>query len=148
MTATSASSHPSRPAPRSLARAAGFTLIELLVVFVLIGLVTALVAPAGIRAIENAGRRGALADLNALLAALPLRAYRSGAPLTIDAAGLRAQLPDAPENFVIETNAPLTYAANGMAAGGEVRAGFPDGGWVGFTVAPVTGVVTRTDAQP
>ena len=116
--------------------------------FVLIALVTGLVVPAGIRAIENAGRRGALADLNALLAALPLRAYRSGAPLTIDAAGLRAQLSDAPQNFVIETGAPLAYAANGMATGGEVRAGFSDGNWVAFTVAPVTGVVTRSDGPP
>ena len=116
--------------------------------FVLIGLITGLVAPAGIRAIENAGRRGALADLNALLAALPLRAYSSGRPLTIDAAGLRAQLPDAPENFVIETGATLVYAANGMAVGGEVRAGFSDGNWQTFTVAPVTGAVTRVGAVP
>ncbi len=143
MTATSGSCRRSSLAQRG---AAGFTLIELLVVFVLIGLLTAVVAPAGVRAIENAGRRGALADLNALLAVLPLRAYRSGQPLTVDGAGLRTQLSDVPDDFVIETSVPLTYAANGMAAGGEVRAGFSDGNWQTFTVAPVTGVVLRNDA--
>ena len=145
MTGTSESCRRSSAAP---GRAAGFTLIELLVVFALIALVTSLVVPAGIRAIQNAGRRGALADLNALLATLPLRAYRSGQPLTIDAVGLRAQLPDAPADFVIETGAPLAYAANGMAGGGEVRAGFADGSWQTFTVTPVTGEVTRGGAEP
>jgi prepilin-type N-terminal cleavage/methylation domain-containing protein len=129
-------------------RPAGFTLVELLVVFVLIALVTGLVVPAGIRGIENAQRRGAMADLNAVLAALPLRAFRDGRALSIDAAALRSQLPDAPANLTIETSAPLSYAANGMAGGGQVRAGFPDGTWETFTIEPVTGIVTRSGTAP
>jgi general secretion pathway protein G len=127
---------------------AGFTLVELLVVMVLLGLVTGLVVPAGIRAIENEQRRGAMADLNAVLAALPLRAFHDGRAISIDGAALRAQLPDAPETLVIETSAPLAYAANGMAAGGQVRAGFADGAWETFTIEPVTGIVTRNGTAP
>ncbi len=143
MTATSGSCRRSSarraPAARGISFCAGFTLIEMLVVFVLIALVTGLVVPAGVRAVENEQRRGAMADLNAVLAALPLRAFHGGSALNVDAAALRAQLPDAPENLTIETDAPLTYAANGMAGGGWVRAGFPDGAWETFAVEPVTG---------
>jgi|GEM_PF-1178962 len=131
--------------PRALA---GFTLIELLVVFALIALVTGLVVPAGIRAVENAQRRGAMADINAVLSALPLRAFHSGKVLTEDAQTLRAELGDVPQDLQIQMDSPLTYAANGMAAGGQVRAGFADGAWETFTVEPVTGVVTRSGNAP
>ncbi len=136
------------PPDRGAAKGAGFTLIELLVVFALIALVTGLVVPAGIRAVENAKRRGAMADLNAVLAVLPLRAFHAGRALNLDAAALRSQLPDAPPDFQIETPEPIAYAANGMAGGGRVRAGFADGAWETFTIEPVTGTVTRSGATP
>ncbi len=154
MTATSGfcprpSSRPDRGLPvRRALRAAGFTLIELLIVFALIALVTGLVVPAGVRAIENEQRRGAMADLQAVLAALPLRAFHGGHVLSVDAAALRAQLPDAPRSLVIESGAPLVYAANGMAGGGQVRAGFGDGAWETFNIDPVTGTVKRAGNAP
>jgi prepilin-type N-terminal cleavage/methylation domain-containing protein len=146
MTATSGFCPPRNSAVR--AHAAGFTLIELLVVFALIALVTGLVVPAGIRAIENAQRRGAMADINALLAVYPLRAFHNGKAMSVDAVAIRGELPDAPQELQIQMDAPLAYAANGMASGGQVRAGFGDGAWETFNVDPVTGVVHRAGTAP
>jgi general secretion pathway protein G len=126
---------------RARASSRGFTLLELLVVLAIVAAVSAVIGPVTWRAVENAERRGARADVHAALAAIPLTAFRQGRPLHIDASGLSRLGPELPADCSLALpDPPLIYAANGMAAGGRVL--LTCGGQTStFEVAPVTGEV-------
>jgi prepilin-type N-terminal cleavage/methylation domain-containing protein len=125
----------------------GFTLLELLVVLALIALLTGLVAPALTRWAGSATERGWRSDLEALLRAQPLRAFRSGNELTVTDKMLRAELAQAPDDLIIEVPQPLRYSGVGRAQGGEVvvsRRGREPERWV---VLPITGEVQRIGSE-
>lgn len=130
------------PTSTPLRRLRGFTLFELLVVLVLMGLMAGLVAPAGWRALENAARRGAAADVQAWLSSLPLRSFQKGERFVLAGEALARAFPDLPADCRLQAGEPLVYGANGMAAGGRVK--FLCAGEAArvFVVAPVTGVVS------
>lgn len=113
MRPTLASSPPSEP------RSAGFTLLELLWVLVLVGLLSAWVAPAAWRWIEGARQRSALADLRAEIESLPVRTFLSGQPRALGEDAPFATV--LPSGWRIATDSPLRYEANGMTAGGRIR---------------------------
>lgn len=119
----------------------GFTLLEILVVLVLVALTAGLVAPAGSRWLASARERGWQDDLRAQLASQPLRAFRDGRPLQLDAGALRELVPDIPADVTIELSAPLRYGPTGAAAPAEVRLRRPGVPAVVLRVVAVTGEV-------
>jgi len=128
----------------------GFTLLELLVVLLLLGLVTGLVAPQAVRWLDSAQQRGWRADLKARIETLPVRAFLSGEPLSIDARQLQLGLLGEAGGAELRMAEPLRYSAMGMAMGGrlELVQGTSREVW---QVLPVTGAVvadTVTAAPP
>lgn len=124
----------------------GFTLLELLVVLSIVAAMAALVGPAGWRVLRNAELRGAEADTQAVLAALPVAAFAEGRAIAIDASSLRARLPALPDGCGVLVPLPLRYAANGMAAGGSVQLAC-DGVVTRFVVVRITGEVQRVESK-
>lgn len=103
----------------------GFTLLELIVVLALLGLATALVAPAGMRMIDS-WRRSTDVDaaLNSL-AALSVAAQRQGRSFMLEAGPVPlADLEGMPEGWMVVLDTPLHIQANGACADtqGELRA--------------------------
>lgn len=123
----------------------GFTLIEILVVLAIVAAVSAVVGPAAWRALQNAELRGAEADVQAALAALPMAAFAQGRPLVVDADALAGRVPSLPAGCRINLPNALRYAPNGMTPGGTVHLAC-DGTVVAFDVAAVTGEVSRAGA--
>jgi len=131
-------------APAHAAGRRGFTLLELLVVLAIIAVLSAMVGPAVWRSLDAAAQRGAAADLQAQLAALPLAAFAAGRPLRVDAQLLRGRMADLPDGCAVLVPVAFTYAPNGMTPGGTVQ--LACGGRVEtFAVRPVTGEVLRAD---
>ncbi|KQV47063.1 hypothetical protein ASC95_26525 [Pelomonas sp. Root1217] len=126
-------------------RVAGFTLLELLVVLLLLGLAAGMVAPNASRWLDAAQERGWRADLKAYLETLPLRAFRSGEVLSIDAAQLRKAVPE-PVGIQLRVDKPLRYGASGMAVGGaiELRQGASREIW---RIRPISGEVDIGDVR-
>ncbi|MGH8075368.1 MAG: prepilin-type N-terminal cleavage/methylation domain-containing protein [Lysobacter sp.] len=108
----------------------GFTLLELVVVLALLGLVTALVAPSGIRTIETWRRSSEVEAALGSLAAIGARAHRLGRGLQLETGEVpTANLPDLPEGWTVVLDTPLQVQANGACndSRGELRA---DDGYV------------------
>jgi prepilin-type N-terminal cleavage/methylation domain-containing protein len=122
-------------------RARGFTLLELLVVLALAALLTALVVPAAVRGLDAARERAVAADVTALLAGLPVRAYKDGLPAQFDAVQLTALLPEMPVGWRLQLTSPLRYSAAGVAEGGELVLQAPGRTGLRWRVAAGTGVV-------
>lgn len=124
----------------------GFTLLEMLVVLTIIAAMAAMVGPAGWRMLRSAELRGAEADLQAALTALPTFAFSEGRALAIDATALRSRLPTLPEGCRVLLPLPLRYAANGMADGGSAQLTC-DGEVTQFEVIQITGEVRRVESR-
>lgn len=122
----------------------GFTLLEILVVLAIVALATGLVAPIAVQGLRAAEERGVRADMQALLEALPVRAFREARPLVLDGQGL-ARLAVLPDGWRLQVDAPLRYDASGIADGGQVRLYGPGDALLGWRVQPITGSVQAVD---
>lgn len=103
-------------------RAAGFTLLELLVVLSILGLATALAAPAILQS-TDAWRRGAAVDsLMDQVRGLPMRARALGRPIVIDEETLSGDdaALSVPAGWSLSTPAPWRVQANGACEGGRL----------------------------
>lgn len=119
----------------------GFTLLELLVVLALVAMMTGLAAPRAIRWLESAQERGWRHDLKARIELLPVKAFRSGQPLSVDAAALVQGLQGQAGGLVLRLPEPLQYGPGGLARGGVLellRDGQVETRW---RIQPVTGKV-------
>lgn len=119
----------------------GFTLLEILVVLVVVALTVGLVAPSGTRWLAAARERAWQQDLRAQLTDQPLKAFREGRPLQLDAQALRALVPDLPSDVVIELSAPLRYGPSGAASPAEIRLRRPGAPVLSWRVQAITGDV-------
>lgn len=94
----------------------GFTMVELLVTLVLLGLITAMVAP-GLESWLAARHTAAVRmEINSQLAMLPLLANRSGRKMVIDSAE-KFDLLDVELKFI----QPVVVYANGFCEGGQFQ---------------------------
>jgi len=110
--------------PRNNRRSGGFTLLELVVVLALLGLATALVAPAGFRTIATWQRATDVDAAMGALVALTARARQEGHAFRFDAGDVDpARLAGMPEGWIVHLDAPLVVQANGACSGtrGELR---------------------------
>lgn len=103
-------------------RSNGFTLLEALVVLAIIGLATALVAPASLRTIASWERATQAETLLGAMANLPDVSRKDGRIFRIDAGSHRA-LPDLPmpDGWTVELDVPLIVQANGACGGTRGR---------------------------
>ena len=122
----------------------GFTLLEILVVLAIVALAAGLVAPIAVQGLRAAEERGVRADVQALLEALPVRAFRDARPLVLDGPGL-ARLAALPDGWRLQVDAPLRYDASGIADGGQVALHGPGGALLAWRVQPITGSVQAAD---
>lgn len=109
----------------SASRAAGFTLLEMIVVLAILGLATAMVAPAAIRGIDSWRRQSELDSLLDQIRALPGEARGRGRAITLDDESLKASTPPlrvAPE-WTLGVPKAWSVSANGVCGGGEVTIG-------------------------
>jgi prepilin-type N-terminal cleavage/methylation domain-containing protein len=114
MTRTSAT----RPT-REAARGKGFSLLEMLVVLALMGLLVALVAPAGFRMVASWRRATQAEDILGQLASLPDVARQGARPITLSATGQDPAILTLPEGWRLELEGPLEVRANGACSGAE-----------------------------
>lgn len=106
-------------------RQPGFTLLEMIVVLAILGLATALVAPAALRGIDSWQRRSELDALLDQIRALPGTARASGRPIVVSDAALAskaAPLRIAAE-WTLSVAKPWKVSANGVCEGGEIAIG-------------------------
>ena len=103
-------------------RQPGFTLLEMIVVPAILGLATALVAPAALRGIDSWRRQSELDSLLDQIRALPGNARASGKPIMLSDGALKAM--DAPlriaDEWALGVPEPWTVNANGVCQGGQV----------------------------
>lgn len=104
---------------REIARSAGFSLLEMLVVLALMGLLVALVAPAGFRTVATWRRATQAEDILGQLAALPDVARKGAKPLTLSANDQDPSILALPEGWRLELARPLELSANGACSGAE-----------------------------
>ena len=126
----------------SRTRISGLTLLELLVVLLLMGLMTAMVAPTFSRQLDNAKSRALQRQLRGVVEQLPLQAFRAGQALDVGADDLLKSLgPDWPFDMRLELPRSLHYEATGIASGGELRVR-KDGQVIAtFYISPMTGLL-------
>ena len=106
-------------------RQRGFTLLEMIVVLAILGLATALVAPAALRGIDSWRRQSELESLLDQIRALPGNARASGKPIVLSDDALKAE--DAPlriaGEWTLSVPASWKVGGNGVCQGGEVVIG-------------------------
>lgn len=127
-----------RPSP---AVSRGFTLLELLVVMALVAMMAGVAVPRTVRWFESAQERGWRNDLKARIEQMPVRAFRSGQPLSLDAHALEEGLPGRSGGLVLRLREPLQYGAAGLARGGVVELLRDGRVEVRWRVQPITGKV-------
>jgi len=110
------------PAPM---RQPGFTLLEMIVVLAILGLATALVAPAALRGIDSWRRQSELDALFDQIRALPGNARASGKPILFNDDALKGK--DAPlriaSGWTLGVPKPWKVNANGVCQGGQISIG-------------------------
>ena len=110
--------------PRRNRATPGFTLLELVVVLALLGLATALVAPAGFRMIATWRRATDVDAVMGTLVALGAQARLQGRAIHLPMGDIaREQLPTLPDGWTVHLEVPLTVQANGACSEtrGEMR---------------------------
>ena len=110
------------PAPM---RQPGFTLLEMIVVLAILGLATALVAPAALRGIDSWRRQSELDALLDQIRALPGVARASGKPIRLSDDALKAEPPPlrVAAEWTLNVPQPWKVNANGVCEGGEISIG-------------------------
>ena len=103
----------------------GFTLLEMIVVLAILGLATALVAPAALRGIDSWRRQAELDSLLDQIRALPGAARASGRPIAVSDDALKAQPPAlrVAADWTLTVPTPWMVNGNGVCEGGEVVIG-------------------------
>ncbi len=93
----------------------GYTLLEIVVVMALLGLATAMAAPAAYRMIGSWTEAEQVDGVMKALGRLPLRQRDAGRQLTVPAGDAEAatMLAPLPEGWRLELQEPLTVAVNG-----------------------------------
>ena len=125
----------------------GFTLLELLVVLTLVAAVAGMVVPATVRSIEAARERAWKQALAQALEALPLQAFHSGRPLSVDVKSVQRLVADLPEDLGIVLSAPLLYSAQGVASGATLQLKRPGKPAIIMQIEAITGQVMPGGAQ-
>lgn len=100
---------------------AGFTLLEIVVVLAILGLATALVAPAGFRTIEAWRRATDVDAITGALSGIGPATRQSGRALQIKAGVLPTGVIEVPDGWQIELDAPLIVQANGACTASAGR---------------------------
>ena len=137
----SASGEMARP---TFGRERGLTLLELLIVLLLLGLMTALVAPRAAGQLEAARQRSLERQLRAVVEDLPMRAFRQGRELAVSSSDLQRMLgEDWPADQRIELKDVLRYGSTGLASGGELTVLRPGQGGSTWYVVPYTGRLSQ-----
>jgi prepilin-type N-terminal cleavage/methylation domain-containing protein len=106
-------------------RSRGFTLLEMIVVLAILGLATALVAPAALRSIDSWQRQAELDALLDQIRALPGNARASGKVILISEQTLSSSAPPlqvAPA-WKLTVKTPWRVGANGVCEGGQLDIG-------------------------
>lgn len=126
-----------RPAS-SAARASGFTLLEMIVVLAILGLATAMVAPAAIRNIDAWRRQAEQDSLLDQIRALPGNARASGRAVEVSEATLASGKPPLQVAADWTLSVPATWHVhpNGVCDAGEVRIGNDHGSRVIKVASP------------
>jgi prepilin-type N-terminal cleavage/methylation domain-containing protein len=103
-------------------RRAGFTLLEMIVVLAILGLASALVAPATIRGIDSWRRQAQLDALIDQIRALPGEARSTGVAIVVDDATLAGDKPPlrVEGDWTLTAPAAWTVSANGVCQGGQI----------------------------
>ena len=106
-------------------RQRGFTLLEMIVVLAILGLATALVAPAALRGIDSWRRQSELDSLLDQIRALPGNARASGRPILLSDAALKAKATPlhVAADWTLSVPTPWKVGANGVCEGGTIAIG-------------------------
>jgi len=106
-------------------RQRGFTLLEMIVVLAILGLATALVAPAALRGIDSWRRQSELDSLLDQIRALPGNARASGRPIALSDDALKAKAPPlrVAAEWTLSVPKPWKVGANGVCEGGAIAIG-------------------------
>lgn len=143
----------------------GYTLLELLVALAILGALAGLAAPPFIRLIDQQRRLADVAQVERVIAALPMQARERARDLVLRPkgaaiAGVRrpdflsplgdpdgVDLSQLPEGWTLEPSADLWIRFDGVCFGGSLRAVGPDGAAIAYRLAPPLCRPIR-DAEP
>lgn len=119
-------------------RQPGFTLLEMIVVLAILGMATALVAPAALRGIDSWRRQAAMDVLLDQIRGLPGRARASGEPILVSNESLKSAAPPLriEADWSLRVEQPFQVAGNGVCEKGEVVVAGPYGDRVVRVDAP------------
>ena len=106
-------------------RSAGFTLLEIIVVLAILGLASALVAPAAVRGIDSWRREAQIDALLDAIRALPGNARARGVAIAINEESLGSDAPplSIEGDWTLSVPEAWSVNANGTSEGGLIRIG-------------------------